>query len=45
MIGPTNGKNLLTFGGDHFSTSLSIAEYDISGDLLAFGHFSQNGAK
>jgi len=34
----TNRKNLLTFGGYpyHFSTSLTIAEYGILGDLLAF---------
>jgi len=42
MIGPTSRKNWLTFGRDpvpdmdHFSTSLTVAEYRISGDLLAF---------
>jgi len=45
VIGPTEWKNRLTFGGDpisdtsitdHFSTSLAVAEYGILGDLLAF---------
>jgi len=44
VIGPINRKNFLTFGGDpvsdtlpdQFSTSLTIAEYGILGDLLSF---------
>ena len=42
MFGPTSRTNWLTFGADpvldtdNFSTSLTIAEYGIMGDLLAF---------
>ena len=44
MIGPISRKNLITFGGDSLpdtdsgslSTSLTIAEWRILGDLLAF---------
>jgi len=44
MIGPTNRKNCLTFGGDpvpdtdskSFSTCLTITKLGILGDLLAF---------
>jgi len=58
MIGPTSWKNWLTFGGlrtqiqipDHFSIFLTIVEYGILGDLLAFliqslPSFLQNLAK
>ena len=37
-FGPTNCKNWLTFGGvpDQFSTSLTITQWGILGDLLVF---------
>ena len=52
-LGPTSRKNWLTLGcdpiPDHFSTSLTIAELRILGDLLAFlivtGRFLRHSAK